>query len=318
MLRIGRQSIDIPAGERRYTISDSYIVPVDVDVQAVQPHAHYRARDVRGDATRPDGSIRPLIAIADWDFRWQHVYRFVTPVHLPKGTRLSMRYVYDNSAGNPRNPDQPPTRARWGQRSSDEMGDLWIQVLTRSESDLDRLVRDFRPKVLAEDIVGYEVEIEKHPADAALHDDVALLNLELGRSEAAVKHFSAALALKPQSAAAHYNLGTALTVARRLDEAVAAYRRALEINPEYANAHNNLGSVFTAQRQYDAAIREYREVVRLQPTAPGGFANLAAAYAAAGQFERAIEAIDAALGLHPAEPLAGELRRQRSVYLQRH
>jgi Flp pilus assembly protein TadD len=75
--------------------------------------------------------------------------------------------------------------------------------------------------------------------------------------------------------------------------------------------------VFTAQRQFDAAIREYREVVRLQPTAPGGFANLAAAYAADGQFERAIEAIDTALGLHAAEPVASELRRQRNVYVQR-
>src|SRR6185369_4541371 len=121
---------------------------------------------VRGDATLPDGSTRTLIAIRDWDFRWQHVYRFETPLHLPKGTRLSMRYTYDNSAANPRNPEQPPRRARWGQRSSDEMGDLWIQALTRSEPELDRLNRDFRPKVAAEDLVGYAVEIEKHPSDA--------------------------------------------------------------------------------------------------------------------------------------------------------
>ena len=316
MLRLGRQNIDIPAGEDNYTITDSYVVPVDVDVQAVQPHAHYRAHDVRGDATLPDGSTRTLIAVNDWDFRWQHVYRFVTPVHLPKGTRLSMRYTYDNSAANPRNPEQPPKRARWGQRSSDEMGDLWIQVLTRNESDLDRLSRDFRPKVAAEDLVGYAIEIEKHPADAALHDDAALLNLELGRADDAVNHFTQSLALNPTSAAAHYNLATALTVARRLDEAIAEYRRALDINPAYANAHNNLGSVFTAQRRFGDAIREYQAVVKLQPDAPGGFANLAAAYAADGQFDRAIEAIDGALRLHPPEPLASELQRQRGVFLQ--
>jgi Flp pilus assembly protein TadD len=316
MLRLGRQSIDIPAGEGNYTITDSYVLPVDADVQAVQPHAHYRAHDVRGDATLPDGSTRTLIAIKDWDFRWQHVYRFETPVHLPKGTRLSMRYTYDNSAANPRNPEQPPKRARWGQRSSDEMGDLWIQVLTRSESDLDRLSRDFRPKVVAEDLVGYAVEIEKHPSDAALHDDAAMLNLELGRADDAVTHFTRSLALKPESAAAHYNLATALTVARRLDEAITEYRRALEINPQYANAHNNLGSAFTAQRRFADAIREYQAVVELQPDTPGGFANLAAAYAADGQLDRAIEAIDTALRLHPAQPLANELRRQRGALLQ--
>ena len=69
--------------------------------------------------------------IKDWDFRWQHVYREVTPIPLPKGTRLSMEYTYDNSAANSRNPQLPPARVFWGQRSQDEMGDLWFQLLAR-------------------------------------------------------------------------------------------------------------------------------------------------------------------------------------------
>ena len=85
MLRLGRQDIDIPAGDAHYVVTDSYTLPVDVEVEAVQPHAHYRARDVRGEATLPDGSTKRLIDIADWDFRWQHVYRFVTPLQLAEG-----------------------------------------------------------------------------------------------------------------------------------------------------------------------------------------------------------------------------------------
>jgi Flp pilus assembly protein TadD len=279
MLRLGRQDIDIPAGAAQYIVTDSYTLPVEVEVEAVQPHAHYRARDVRGEATLPDGSTRPLIDIADWDFRWQHVYRFVTPLRLPKGTTVSMRYTYDNSAANARNPQRPPARARWGQRSAEEMGDLWLQVLPRDNHDLDLLSRDFRPKVAAEDVKGYESEIAKHPADAALHDDVALLYLELGKSDSAIAHFRTALALKPDSAVARYNLGTALTVARRLDEAAAEYREALRIDPSYANAHNNLGNVLLSQRQYDEAIREFAEVVRLQPESAAAKKNLAAAKA---------------------------------------
>jgi hypothetical protein len=283
MLRLGRQSIDIPAGDAHYVVTDSYTLPVDVELEAVQPHAHYRARDVRGMATLPDGSTKPLIDIADWDFRWQHVYRFVTPLRLPKGTTLSMRYTYDNSAANARNPQQPPVRARWGQRSAEEMGDLWIQVLPRDGHDLDLLSSDFRPKVAAEDVKGYEVEIEKHPGDAGLHDDVAMLYLELGKSLGAIAHFTASLALKPQSASAHYNLGTALAVAHRLDAAADEYREALRIDPAYANAHNNLGNVLLALRQFDEALREFREVVRLQPDSAAAQKNLAAAYAAAGR-----------------------------------
>jgi Flp pilus assembly protein TadD len=316
MLRLGRQNIDIPAGEARYIVTDSYVLPVDVEVQALQPHAHYRLRDARGEATLPDGSTRPLIAIKDWDFRWQHVYRFVTPMRLPKGTKLSMRYAYDNSAANPRNPQQPPARARWGQRSSDEMGDLWVQVLTRDDADLVRLNRDFRPKVAAEDVQGYEVEIEKHPADAGLHDDAAMLYLELGRAEQAIAHFQTALTLKPGSAAAHYNLATALTVARKLNEAGAEYREALRIDPSYAAAHNNLGSVYLADGRFDAAIHEFSEVARLQPESAVGWKNLAAAYAMAGQFGRAVDAADTALRLKPGEPLASEIRGQREKYAQ--
>ena len=70
-----------------------------------------------------------------------------------------MEYRYDNSADNPRNVQQPPQRVRWGQRSNDEMGDFWIQVLTRDDRDLDTLAAAFRPKQLAEDIVGYEARI---------------------------------------------------------------------------------------------------------------------------------------------------------------
>jgi len=286
MLRLGRQDIDIPAEDAKYVITDSYTLPVDVDVEAVQPHAHYRARDVRGEATLPDGSTKRLIDIADWDFRWQHVYRFVTPLSLPKGTTVSMRYTYDNSASNERNPQRPPIRARWGQRSAEEMGDLWLQVLPRTDDDLNRLSRDFRPKVAAEDVKGYESEIDKHPDDAGLHDDVALLYLELGKSDRAIAHFTTSLRLKPQSAVAHYNLGTALTVARRLDEAAAEYRQALRIDPEYANAHNNLGNVLLAQRRFDEAIHEFSEVVRLQPASAAAQKNLAAAYAAAGRSPR--------------------------------
>jgi Flp pilus assembly protein TadD/mono/diheme cytochrome c family protein len=314
MLRLGRQTIDIPAGDSRYIITDSYRLPVDVEVLALQPHAHYRARDIRGDAALPDGRAVPLIAIRDWDFRWQHVYRFVTPLRLPKGTVLSMTYTYDNSEANARNPERPPKRARWGQRSSDEMGDLWIQVLTRSDADLATLETEFRRKVAAEDVNGYEMEIERHPDDPGLRDTAAMLYLELGRGEQAVDHFRASAALRPQSAQAHYNLGTALTVARQLDAAAAEYRTALGLDPAYANAHNNLGNVLLAEGRAADAIAEFRESARLQPKSASALANLAAAYAAANQYDRAIETAEAALRLSPDEALAATLRASVDRY----
>ncbi|HYU79429.1 MAG TPA: tetratricopeptide repeat protein [Vicinamibacterales bacterium] len=280
ILRLGSQGIDIPPGDATYTIRDSYVLPIDVELQALQPHAHYRARDVRGSAVLPDGTIRPLIHIRDWDFRWQHVYRYETPVVLPKGTKLTMEYTYDNSELNPRNPDRPVRRVLWGQRTADEMGDLWFQLLPRHGEDLATLNAQTERKMMLEDVIGYETMLRASPADAELHDDVALLYLNLGRAREAAEHFRASTRLKPASAAAHFNLATALSVQGLLEEATAEYEEALAREPSYASAHNNLGSVLSVSGRSFDAIQHFREAARLDPGNVQAQANLAREVAA--------------------------------------
>src|SRR5205814_2167291 len=154
IVRLGRQNIDIPAGAREHRVTDSFTLPVDAEVRAVQPHAHYRARTMRADATLPSGARRPLITIASWDFNWQDRYRYASPFWLPAGTRIDMEYVFDNSDANPRNPDRPPERESWGWRSSDEMADVWLQVMTRSEDGRPRLATASRRNTAPEDASG--------------------------------------------------------------------------------------------------------------------------------------------------------------------
>ncbi len=165
ILRLGSQGIDIAPGDPHYVIRDAYTLPVDMDLLAIQPHAHYRAREIRGTAAFPDGSTRLVMHIKDWDFRWQHVYRLETPLALPKGTRLSMEYTYDNSADNIRNPETPPKHVWWGQRSRDEMGDLWFQLLAKNERDRALVTEQISRKMTAEDIIGYETMIKVDPKD---------------------------------------------------------------------------------------------------------------------------------------------------------
>jgi tetratricopeptide (TPR) repeat protein len=299
MLRLGRQSIDIAAGEKDYAITDSFVLPVDAEVQAVQPHAHYRAREVRGIATLPDGTTRWLIFIKDWDFRWQHVYRYVAPFMLPRGTTLSVRYTFDNSADNPRNPRQPPTRVTWGQWSQDEMGDLWIQVLTRDDRDLQTLNAAFHAKAIAEDIVGYESMIRRDPRRIQLHDDVAQLYLDQGRASEAAAHLEASVRLRPESAAAHFNFGTALTLAGRLDEAIDQYRQALQIKPDYALAHNNLGNVLVGRGKRGEALEHFREALRLDPSNAEAHYNVGSVLRSWGDLAEAVVQFRRALELKP-------------------
>src|ERR1700733_7303894 len=103
-------ALDIPPGAADFLVSDDFVTPMDMDVLAVYPHAHYLGHLLEGYATLPGGTRKWLVRIQDWDSSWQAVYRYTTPVFLPKGSVISMRYHYDNSAGNVRNPNSPPKR----------------------------------------------------------------------------------------------------------------------------------------------------------------------------------------------------------------
>jgi hypothetical protein len=129
--------LDIPAGEKAYTIHDSFVVPVDVKAWSIGAHAHYLGKDMKAVATRPDGTKVPLLWIPDWDFAWQDRYPYKQPFVLPKGTRIDVTLVYDNSADNPHQPSNPPKEVWWGEGSLDEMGSMTLQVTAvRKEDEL--------------------------------------------------------------------------------------------------------------------------------------------------------------------------------------
>jgi hypothetical protein len=131
--------LDIPAGDKQYSIHDTFVLPVDVKAFGTGAHAHYIAKDMHLTATLPDGTVKNLLWIKDWDFAWQEQYAYKDYVLLPKGTRLDGSVTYDNSVDNPRNPSNPPKRVTWGEQSTDEMGSVGISVVAANEADLPTL-----------------------------------------------------------------------------------------------------------------------------------------------------------------------------------
>jgi hypothetical protein len=117
-------------------IEDSFTLPVDVKAFAVGAHAHYLGKQMHLTATLPNGQIKKLLWINDWDFAWQDQYQFKEFVALPKGTRLDVKITYDNSAENPRNPSSPPKQVRWGEGSFDEMGSMSLAVVAANPGEL--------------------------------------------------------------------------------------------------------------------------------------------------------------------------------------
>ena len=306
-LRLGSETIDIPAGQADYIVSDSYTLPVDVQVLAVQPHAHNLGRTMIATATLPDGSKRPLISIADWDFRWQDVYRYEHPLALPRGTVLYMEYTYDNSEGNPRNSSHPPRRVMWGQNTTDEMGDLWVQMVPAATGDFARLADDIARKTHGEDLAAYTKLMNAEPGNPLRHDTVAMLSLQGGDPVAAAREFRASLKINPESAPTHYNLGIALALERSYDDAMAEFRAAIRVDPAYADAHNNLGALLTVTGRFDEAAEQYRQALAIREDNVDAHSNLARVLWAEGKGSEAIEHFRRASELRPdaTSPLAG-------------
>jgi thiol-disulfide isomerase/thioredoxin len=126
---ISTDRIDIPAGAKRHVLIQAARIKADLRLYTVVPHAHYLCREFRLAATLPDGTIRPLLWINDWDFDWQDQYRYALPVRLPKDTVLTFAAYFDNSEENPRNPNKPPRRVRYGIESRDEMCACHLEFL---------------------------------------------------------------------------------------------------------------------------------------------------------------------------------------------
>lgn len=261
--------IDIPAGDANYPVNDRFELPVAVELLGVFPHAHFLGKEMRVTARLPgQNASKTLLHIKQWSFHWQQDYRFVTPVSLPKGTVIDMRFTYDNSTGNKENPSDPPVRVRSGVRSTDEMANLGLQFVVASPDDAAVLLTSFAQKELAANIAAGEARVREFPnsaadrlllggsyvqvgrfADAAPHLELARrldpknpivesylggMYMGLGKLPQAIEHFQRSARLAPDDARTYVNLADALQKAGRIDEARAAFRRALAIDPTIA------------------------------------------------------------------------------------
>lgn len=138
----------IPAGDKRHRITaESKPLPVDVDLWMVSNHMHILGREARSWAELPDGKVRELVWVRDWDFHWAERYELAKPMRLPKGTIVKIEGFYDNSSDNPRNPSNPPKDVRYGNNLTDEMLGCSLQVIVPSIGDLRALeaIRERRP-----------------------------------------------------------------------------------------------------------------------------------------------------------------------------
>ncbi len=298
-VKLEESAIDIPAGEKNYVVEDSYVLPVDVDAVSVYPHAHYLGKEMRGTATLPDGSTQDLIWIRQWDFRWQDRYRYRSPLFLPKGTRVAMRFTFDNSSANPSNRNHPPQRVRSGPRSTDEMAQLWLEVVPRRAEDAAVLNTEFTRRSLAAQIKKVELDVRLEPTVAAGHNLLASKYLQAGRQADAQAQFEEAIRLDPRDAEAQSNLGTLLQAQGRLAEGMQHLRTAVQMKPKNDAVHFNLGNALLAAGQADAAMREFETAIALNPENAEAHFNLAMILGPRNKLDEAIAHLQRTLDINP-------------------
>lgn len=110
----------IPAQAANHEARACHTLEKDVEVRGIGPHMHLRGKDMELKAILPGGASETLVRVPAYDFNWQTTYLLKEPRLLPAGTRLEVTAHYDNSAGNPFNPD-PKVDVRWGDPTTDEM-----------------------------------------------------------------------------------------------------------------------------------------------------------------------------------------------------
>lgn len=339
-VKMGSKAIDIPVGQTDYVVSNTYVLPSDVELLSVYPHAHFLGKRMMVTATRPDGAVQDLLTVPQWNFRWQQDYRYSTAVRLPRGTRITMRYTYDNSAKNPANPQRPPQPVYFGPRSIDEMASLGMQFLTATAAAGDAMVAEFEQRETVDNIAAGQAAVRRNPADAEGQLLLGGSYVDAGRPADALAPLEAAVRLSPRSAGAHNylggalmslgrvaesidqlrqaaslsprderyqtNLGNAFHAAGRDGDAAAAFQRALALNADFEAAHANLGLVFFGQRRFADALRHFQRAAELAPDSATAQSDLGAALAAVGRTAEAIDRLRLALRLQPGYPPAVE------------
>lgn len=264
--RIVSKVLDIPAGAANHLVVEPFELPVNVDLIGLFPHAHYLGKEVLVTAKIPGGDERTLLNIPRWSFHWQQDYRYVTPVSLPKGAVIEMRYTYDNSADNKENPSSPPVRVRVGVKSTDEMANLGLQFVVASPADASILLSSLQQREILGNIAAGELRVEEDPKSAP---DRLLLGgsyVQAGRFADALPHLEAARRIDPQNPIVESYLGGAYIGLGKFPQAVEHFQRSARLAPNDARAHLNLADALQKAGRTAEAAAAFKRAAALDPT----------------------------------------------------
>jgi mono/diheme cytochrome c family protein len=135
-LQLTNDHFVIPPGVPDYRVEAWGTLPNDALLLSFFPHMHLRGKRFEYNIVEKDGSVETLLRV-NYHFHWQMSYRLAEPIALKAGTKLQAVAWFDNSKGNPHNPD-PDVAVRWGEQTSDEMMVGFFDVAVDRDFDKQR------------------------------------------------------------------------------------------------------------------------------------------------------------------------------------
>jgi tetratricopeptide (TPR) repeat protein/mono/diheme cytochrome c family protein len=292
------EALNIPAGAHNFIVQDELKLPVDVEVLGVYPHAHYLGKDLQGYAILPSGQKKWLVWIRGWDIDRQSVYRYREPVFLPRGTVLHMRYTYDNSSNNIHNPNNPPIRVKAGNRSVDEMGHLWLQVLPVNQP-----TNAPDPRLQLEQ-AWMENKLRKDPRDVIALFNLAGVYMGEGNYQEAVASYQRELAVDANDPRALTALGVAFEKAGDSQQATDTYEKVITRNGEQIDARFDLGRLELNHDDAPHAEQQFRAILEQEPEDAGAHSGLGLALLKEQKPDAAQAEFQRALALNPQDAAA--------------
>ena len=325
-------ALDIPAGRPRTSpVSDDFVVPMDMDVLAVYPHAHYLGHVLEGYATLPGGNrqwLDPHSGLGpELAGRLSLQGTGVPAQRRDRVDALSLRQLGRQSA---QSPSASPTRARRepghrrngpplaagsparrrgpphgvaGSHHAPPAREVsWrVHVAVQfGSAHAGPRGRRGRRHVLAwrrGGAAGSARRVEHAGRGPAFH----------GRRRRCHRHsLSAHSQSNPRYTNARYNLANALAELRQWDRSAAEFRKVLAVSPDDAGARQHLGEVLRlwgdekekAGRLEEAAAR-LRESLDLRPDDALLHSDFGALLARLGRFREAVPEFETALRLDP-------------------
>lgn len=116
-------SFKVPANTVQDVVATFPPIPLPISAKAIWifPHMHLIGTKIKAELIDSSGNVTPMIYEDKWDFNWQGAYTYTDPIQIPNYSKVKVTCTFDNTANNPRNPNNPIIAVGWGERTVDEM-----------------------------------------------------------------------------------------------------------------------------------------------------------------------------------------------------